>query len=394
MVMPATATRQDATASAEEDVASANKAGTRFRISGAQVKEAIKDLPSDQYDALWWLSQYCHRHNLGKDQLGRLLKKPNSPEYYSADSIIQLLSGGRIRRGENIQPMVDAIIQLRAIDDARADQITSGFIQTRLYKEIERRCQKAFHRHRIQFIFGDSQIGKTTCLKEYQRTHNHGQTIYVEVPAGGNKGPFLRELARLLNIPDRNGMVQLEEQIKATFDDRMLLIVDEAHRCLNAKHRAGGSSVFDFLRELYNKAGCGIVISMTNEGRKEFLSGTQAKAHQQLWRRRITPLQLPNVTPADDLALFAEAFGLPEATDEQVSVMVNYFATDGTEKTAKHSASPLALQEEVNRTEGLGVWISILEDASDMAKEQRRKITWAAVIKAHAQSLAEAEIYN
>jgi hypothetical protein len=44
--------------------------------------------------------------------------------------------------------------------------------------------------------------------------------------------------------------------------------------------------------------------------------------------------------------------------------------------------------------EGLGVWIGILQDASDMAREQRRSMSWGAVLKAHAQSLAECEILD
>lgn len=365
--------------------------GKKFRISGASLKDSIKDLPDDQQDIICWFSQYYHTHNLGKDKLATLLKKSNGMDYYSVDSITQLLGGGRIRRGENIEPMLDAIRTLRKLEDARAEQVSSGFIETRLFQEIEKRSLKALRRQRIMYIFGDSQIGKTMCLKEVQRRHNHGQTIYVEVPSTGALSAFLKELGRILNIPV-SAKTGIADSIIKTFDNRMLLIVDEAHRALISRKNSGGSAVMNFLRELYNKAGCGIVISMTNEGRDELLHGSHKKTYEQIWRRRIAPLQLPNVMPDDDLALFAAAYGLPTATEKPITISVDYIDGDGSMQTKKHTDTPLNLQSTVNRLEGLGVWVTILQDASDIAREQGRAITWGAVIKSACQAQADADI--
>lgn len=366
--------------------------GKKFRITGPQFKAIIKDLSEEQQAPLWWLFQYCHRKNIGKDQHGTLLKKPNGFEYYSADSVGQIFGGGRIRRGENLQPMIDAIRSLQQIEDARSEMASSGFIQTRLFDVIEKRCMRALHRQKIMFIFGDSQIGKTVNLLEVQRRHNHGQTIYTETPTTGSLSHFLVELAGVLNIPQSATTAKLMADIIATFDGNMLLIVDEAHRALLGRKNSNGSAVMNFLRELWNKSKCGIVISMTNEGRDELLHGHHKKTYQQIWRRRITPLQLPSVTPADDLALFAAAYGLPEATDTPMTVVLTTLDGNGREKQIKHTDNPLNLQTTINKAEGLGVWISILQDASDMAAEQRRSFTWGAVIKAACQADADADI--
>jgi hypothetical protein len=178
-----------------------------------------------------------------------------------------------------------------------------------------------------------------------------------------------------------------------SFDSRMLLIVDEAHRCLRPGSLAG-LEVFSFLRELWNRRKCGLVLSLTNEGRDQFLHGPHAAQLAQLWRRRITPLQLPSVPPDDDAALFATAYGLPEAADEPVAIQVSYTDDQGRHQTRKHSDSPLRLQRETLKTEGLGVWIGILQDAADMARDQKKQITWGAVIKAHAQAAAESEMLD
>ena len=366
----------------------------RFSIPGDQVRKAIEDLPNEQRDIVWWYYKWCHKHDFTRLELGATLKKPGGAGFYSHDSIIQLLTGGRIRRGENIDPLLDAIVALRKVEEHRDSQVTSGFIDTRLFREIERRCLKALHRQRIMFIFGDSQIGKTESLLEVQRRHNHGQTVYVETPTGGGVGGFIYALAKQFSIPTKAGYrSSLRERVIESFDSRMLLIVDEAHRCLRPGSMAG-IEVFSFVRELWNRRKCGIVFSLTNEGRDQFLHGPHAAHLAQLWRRRITPLQLPNVPPDDDAALFAQAYGLAPATDDAVAIQVTLTDEHGHTQTRKHSDQPLRLQRETLKKEGLGVWIGILQDAADMAREQSKKISWGAVIKAHAQSVAEAEMLD
>jgi hypothetical protein len=362
----------------------------KFRLAGDVVRNAIADLPDEQRSLAWWFSQWIAKHIQNKSELGAVLRKSNG-EYYSPDSIIQLLTGGRIRRGENVEPILDAIAKLRKVEDLRAEQITSGFIQTRLYTEISRRCQKALKRQRIQYIFGDSQIGKTTCLKEYARTHNHGETVYIELPAGGSLGGLLQQMAEHYNIPSVMKHRALCDRVIECVDANQLLIFDEFHNCLRGK---GNLTTVSFVRELWNRKHPGMVISMTNEGRDSLIKGPNAKALEQMWRRRITPLQLPNVTPEDDLALFASAYGLPPADEEEVSIRVTYYDSTGKECTRTHKDAPLRLQREVVQTEGLGVWIGILQDAADMAQEQRKPITWGAVIKAACQAQADAEILN
>jgi DNA transposition AAA+ family ATPase len=363
-----------------------------FHVPADKVRVAIQDLPEDQRDLVWWFSQWCQRNNLGREALGKILRKPGG-DFYSFDSIIQLLTGGRIRRGENIEPMLDAIDSLRRVEGEREIQTSSGFIETRLAREIWKRCRKALLRQRIMFIFGESQIGKTEALKRYARDHNHGETVYIEMPSGGSVSALIHALAKHFNIPSKSGAkADLRQRIIDCFDSRMLLIVDEGHRALKPGSTTGLDS-FSFLREIWNKRNCGMVISLTNEGRDEMLHGPHAKVLAQIWKRRITPLQLPAVPPDDDAALFAAAYGLTPATDTPVTIEVTTYDGSGNPIPQRHKESPLALQRETLKTEGLGVWISILQDAADMAQEHGKRITWGAVIKASCQAKAEADIF-
>lgn len=382
--MPTHATKPDPTSNVINHVRVQH-----FRIPAQQIADAVKGLPEEQARAIRWLAQYCRLNNLGKSQLGSLIKKPNG-QYYNYDSIYQLLSGGRTRRGENIQPICEAIDNLRELEMQREQLVTSGFIHTRLSSEIWKRCDKARLRQRIAFIFGDSQIGKTEALREYTRRNNHGQTLYVECPDGGSKLILLKAIAKEIGgISMKVTQDVMADNIISSVDHTMLLIIDEAHRMLKS---GAGLRALDFIRRLWNETKCGIVLAMTNEGKHELLTGSHAKELEQLWRRRTQPLQLPSIPPVDDLNLFAAAYHLGPADDKEVAIRVKVATASGRTRTQTHRQSPLALQQQVVTEEGLGVWIMILQDASDIAQELNKPITWGAVLKAHCLAQAEAEM--
>lgn len=353
----------------------------------------ITPLPADQQDAIQWFSQWCERRSIPRSRMGSILKKPGTNAFYSADSIVQLLTGGRARRGENIAPIVESIQHFRQLEETRAVQVTSGFKETRLFREIESRCRKALARQRIAWIFGESQIGKTVALKEVARRLTPATAVYVEMPTGGTVSAFISALAVRRGIPvpkrDRSG---LRDAVIDSFDDRMLLLVDEGHRALRPGSTSG-LETFSFLRELWNRRQCGIAIALTNEGRDQLISGPHATQLAQIWRRRIPPLQLPSIPPDDDADLFADAYGLPPAPHDTIKIVVSAYNEKGDVITIDHKEIPHDLQTRVLTQEGLGVWISILQDASDMARDQRKPITWGAVIKAACQAQADSAIF-
>ena len=246
-------------------------------------------------------------------------------------------------------------------------------------------------RQKIGYVFGDSQIGKTACFRHFQTQHNHGTTTLIEMPSGGSLSGLLYELGKELGMPVNIRTADLRRRILASFDSRMLLIIDEAHRAVHSGTRSRLDAL-DFVRELWNRTQCGIVLSFTNEGRDALLRGPHAKSLEQLWRRRIQPLQLPSIPFADDLDRLATAYGLSPATDEVIKIETSLMDDDGRTVKRSHSDNPLRLQQHVVTTEGLGVWLMILQDASDMARTQQRDITWGAVIKAYCLSQSEGEM--
>lgn len=366
-----------------------NSKNTRkFAIPDDIVARATKNLPQEQATLIKWLAKYCRHHNLGKTDIGTLLKKHNGG-YYGYDSVYALLSGGRTRRGENIGPICEAISTLRDIETKREELTTSGFIETRLSRRVFDAFDKARIRQRIAFLFGDSQGGKTTMMEEYRRQNNHGQTVFIDMPAGGSKCKFLRRLAIIFGIPSQTGCIELERRIIDAFDHTMLLLIDNCHRSVRSK---GGLSTMEFIQELKDRSGCGMGISFTYEGEDNLLKGSHAKALEQIWRRRGPIVRLPHIHPDDDLAKFAKSYGLPPAGKKKINIKLTSYDARGNLRETLHSQSPHQLQTQVNKTEGLGVWIMLLQNASDIARELNKPISWGAVIKAHCLDKAESEM--
>ena len=372
----------------KEEVIARNR--KNFKISADVIASTVASLNEEETSALRWLAEYCRSLDLNRTQMSNLIKQKNG-KFYSFDSIYQTFTGRRQESGTSITPIIEAIENFRELETERDRLVKSGFILTRLSTEIWKRCDKARLRQRISYIIGESQIGKTSALKEYQRRNNHGQTIYLETPSGGAKSALLRALALQLGISTTIRHDELGDRIIKSFDHSMLLIVDEAHRCLKS---VTGVKSMDFIRQLYNQAECGIVISMTNEGKKALLSGTFAGELKQIWKRRIQPLQLPDIPPQDDLDLFSAAYGLEPASDTSITIEVELTNSEGRSRKKTYTDTSLELQTKVITSEGLGVWIMILQDASDIAQELNREITWGAVIKAYCNAQAEAEIIH
>jgi DNA transposition AAA+ family ATPase len=261
--------------------------------------------------------------------------------------------------------------------------VETGFIETAISRRVFGACRKAFLRRKIVFLWGESQIGKTTALVQYTLLHNHGETVYVRMPTGGSIDGFLHALAEVLGIPTGNRGVDLQRRIMASFDDRMLLIVDEAHEALSEHYSAKrGLRTLNWVRELQERCKCGVVLSATNVFRDVMLRGPHARNLRQLWLRGMAPVQLPDRPCNADLDAFARAYGLGPATDEEVQVRVAYIDDDGGERQQILAKNPCVLQAEVIRAYSLGRWNVILQEASDIARERKRPLTWGLVIHA------------
>jgi hypothetical protein len=337
----------------------------RYRIPGDVVNKATSTLADDERSALRWLHSFASERNYSLEEVASLLKQ-DSGKPYSRDSVYQALTGRRSDSGASLTPFVSAIERLRKIEEARAGANRAPFIETVLSKRIWKICETALNFQRIAFIYGASQIGKSTALEEYQRTHNHGETIYVRMPARGSMGEFTRWLAKSLRISQGLKEWQIKERIFAAIDDRMLLIIDQCHECFRSSNygdRSIGSLLF--LMEIFDRCRCGIVLVGTTEFERGVQDSRFAGTLKQLTRRGLPkPLRLPDKPTEDNLAEFAAAYGLPPA-----------------------EGPALALQADTIRDHDLGIWLTTLQAGQKIATKRKEPMSWKHVISANAAFL-------
>lgn len=323
-----------------------------LNVPGDTVNRATADLPDNQRSAIRWLHSHALDQGWTMAETAKQIKKAENTLY-------QILTG-RHQAGKT--PVVEEIEKLRKTVAARAGTDALQYIETALTKRIWQVCDSCLIYQRIAFIFGDSQIGKTTALQEYQRTHNHGSTILVRMPAAGKQGDFLRALAAELRISHRLSTQELKIRIKAAFDDRMILIVDEAHQGMRQTRsgRTYSTEPYEFLREIHDERRCGLVIAATNVFRDEIEHGQQAGVLAQLSRRRLVALQLPNTPTVADLNTFASAYGLDPATGDAAE-----------------------LQKHTIKDQALGVWLMLLRMTAGRCHKKNLNLDWDQVIRSH-----------
>lgn len=325
----------------------------RFRIPGDVVNRATADLTDDQRSLVRWFHAHCADEDLGMDEAGKLIR-------YDASTVHRVFHG---KYEGNLDNVCKEVAAFKALFEERNKGRRLGFIETALDRKIWKVCDAALEFQRIAFLIGDTQTGKTTALIKYRDDHNHGGTVYTTMPTCGGFGMYLGELAKALRISPHQKEKDLVRRVVEAIDDRMLLIVDEAHQCLYAggANKASGVRTLEFIRAIYDTTHCGVVICGTKVFDDEMESGRFSGMLRQCKRRRLCKLVLPAIPSGADLDTFSAAYGLAPAAGDA-----------------------LKLQTEVIRDEALGMWLTLLRMGAKLASRGGKKMGWEHVAKAYA----------
>ena len=229
-------------------------------------------------------------------------------------------------------------------------------IETEVKQTVFRACDAALGDGMPAFIYGASQIGKTTALLEYQRLHNHGRTVYLRMGSNWTKARFVRELARHFN----NGIKAtkcwaLEDAIFGSLNRYNLLIIDEFHLALETTGDLSAKEIMEFIREIYDRTGCGLVMSATKVGLSGLEGGKNRLLFDQLRRRGVVKVVLPDAPPVRDINTIARTFELPLPAGEDLRAIKSLIAT-----------------------RGLGVFLKYLQKAYAVTKKRKAELTWDA----------------
>lgn len=305
---------------------------------------ALKKIDEDQGQLLFWLHGFGQDKNISDANLSAMMK-------VSQAAVSQLFSGKYA--AENWTPMIDRIRALKEVEEEELKKLNLGFVMTHTAKTIFSVCESAMTDGMPAFIFGASQIGKTTALEEFQRQHNHGRTKYLRLGSGWTKTRTVRELGRackVRNIKDKKTW-QVEESIFESLNRYNLLIIDEFHLAMETVNDATSREIVEFIREVYDRTHCGLVLSATKVGIQDLEEGKNAMLFDQLRRRGVVRVVLPDVPPLKDINAIAKSFGLELP-----------------------KAEVLANVKQLLKTRGLGVFVKYLQKAHTIAGSE--PLTW------------------
>lgn len=335
------------------------KPGFYLQTTIAQVEESYAEqlaagaITREQLNKITWLLNVAREERL---PLSKLAKRIG----YDSDSTLSRVF--RANYGAQLDKFLERVDEFRKVYEQRMGISSVRFIETSLTKKIFNVCDLARAYQTIFTIYGDSQTGKSWALQEYRRLNNHGRTIYVQMPPGGNFFKFLQEFCRALGVSFKGNSSLLESRIQAELKKipDVLVIIDEIHQTCLIDHAIKLQTIEYIRLEIYEKIHCGIVLCGTNTFRDEMEQGEHAAVLEQTRRRSMAPLQLPALLPREDMDALAAPFGLPEATD-----------------------STHDLRTGLIQRHGLRTYTTLLRGAAKLAFNKGVATTWAHFVSAH-----------
>jgi len=332
------------------------KANSTINLSANTVRPALDEMVAEgkcteeQRDLLWWFFAYCKEQGWGLPKCGEEVG-------VSSTTVYRVWTNSY---GASVDNYCDRLASYRRIREDRKQIKDTGFVETSLSGRIFNACNAALISQTIVLLYGDSQIGKTRALEQYARDNNHGQTIYVRLPASAGVQMVARELARACYVSPKSSFENLRDRILKAIGENNLVIVDELHQVFMSYHKNSQIKVLEFLREIYDRTNCGMVLCGTHVLRSEIETGKLALLLEQLRRRCTHTIQLPSKTSKADLVKIAARFGLPEPGGDEQEII----------KDMIHKS-------------GLGMYIKFLQASSRLASKREEPLDWSHFIHAY-----------
>lgn len=327
-------------------------------MAAHQVRAAIAQavargqLSEEDGEEVFWLYSYAQEYHLKEADLAAKMGT------YDKNTLYQVFRGsygvqkdGKYSSWANI---IKAIRAFKAVEIEEMKMKNIGIIETEVKKTVFQACTAALNDGMPAFIYGASQIGKTTALMEFQRLHNHGRTVYLRMGSGWTRARLVRELAlRFGNGVKATKCWALEDAIFGSLTRYNLLIIDEFHLALETCTEASSKAIMEFIREVYDRTGCGLVMSATKVGLAGLEGGRNQMLFDQLRRRGVVRVVLPDAPPTRDINTIARSFELTLPTGDVLA---------GIKRLIKER--------------GLGVFIKYLQKAYALSKAKKEPLSW------------------
>lgn len=268
-------------------------------LTGDIVVFATRELPDDQREAIRWLHAFSRENGWTLHRLSDEIKLSNTVLY-------RVFTGKYPAKLDNV---VEKIRSYRtALGLKRADDVQ--FVETSISKRIFKAAEWALSSSSIVFVFGNRGLGKTFSFEEFRRTHNHGTTKLVRMPASAGVQLMMQEFARACYISPKTCFDNLRESVLRSLDKTNLLIVDELHQVFLSYQKGSAIKCLEVIREIHDRTGCGMVLSGTNQLKENILLGQHRELLEQFTDRGVLQVQLPTTVPRGDVLAIASAYGI------------------------------------------------------------------------------------
>jgi DNA transposition AAA+ family ATPase len=280
------------------------------------------------------------------------------------DSTLSRLFRGQYQdtAGRDVTPSADTLAAIArgvAADRDRASLAAerraaapAEFVETEEWRKVQWLCNAARRRRKMAFLYGESQHGKTTYLREYARRSN-GLAHYVEIPPAATIVSVARAFAREFAVEAGTDAAAVLDRIAERCDDSHVVLVDEVFRMWKTAPDSTILKVLDFVRGLHDRVGCGVVLCGTALFQEEVTTGKHEKWLAQLRERAAYQFQLPRRPAAASLRAIHAAYNLPEPEGDDAE-----------------------LEAAVLRSQSLGSLFARLGDAWEMADGKGQPVSW------------------
>lgn len=305
------------------------------------IAQTIAKLSAEQAEiVLWWYDLACQ-------------KRWNQTAMAQA---IGVDSGtvGRVLRGT--YPSMDA--QAAEWRKARKNWLEGAgvakneFVATVVANRIFSALDKSRSLKICTLVWGKKGIGKTIALHNYCQ-QNRQTSIEVRCPASATFYQFLLTIARACNITSRGNVFEIRERIVEYFSTgNKLLVVDEIHQAFLTTRGDTCVRYIEFLREIHDRAGCGLVLVGTEVVEAAFMRGLHREALGQLLDRGPMSVKLPDRPSRRDLERILSHWGLdfPSDGSPEYANLNGILASSGLRKLCMHLRDGGAHAAKNNRT--------------------------------------------
>lgn len=249
----------------------------------------------------------------------------------------------------------------------------SDFILTPTAERVFRACRLAQESKSVAFLWGRSHIGKTWALEKFTGDNNHGRTIYVRMKAASGLGGMVRRINERCGNSDKCNTADAVDRIKAALSPEMLVIIDEVHLLQYTYRLSSFFACMEVIREIHDEVGCGMVLCGTQLLLEKMKAGSHGEM-EQLMRRGVHKVQLPDLPTRGDLTAIFDHHGIPfPAKKDSLSLHV-----DGQHITEQ----PYDLLRQLAKVEGLKAICERLRYAERIASRSRVPTAMAHFVEA------------